>query len=393
MAPGFFVLENSKEPKIRSSAGPNRATFSKKNNKKLAILPGLHYEFPRHLDYYDNQRPKTSLSFLMSTLGGPLMHRFLFLIAIFGTAPIVSAAPILVMIWNDPAGTANANLDASTGQRVLSYNPITGHVIYVSRVSGVTTLNRLDGATGAVITPALSVPSAVVAGGALTLNASGVSDDGVIYACNVQTAPSGVSPIKIYRWSSEDPAVTPTVAFAGDPGNSGAGRWGDMIIVRGSGPNTQILMGSDGSNVALFRTTDGINFTSQKLAISGGTADYQGGLAFGGPNTNTFWGRRNAAGTPMYRVTFDPIEGTAHTVYTNAVYSSTATVIGIAFDPATSLFAAMTRQSSGTILPHTNFLYIVGADLNAFTLQDLKPTPTAITDGGSAQSSGSAARN
>ena len=68
-----------------------------------------------------------------------------------------------------------------------------------------------------------------------------------------------------------------------DPGSGSGDRWGDTMDVRGSGTNTEILIGSySGTNAVLFTTTDGSAFTANLIAVTNVPAGFGGqGIAFG----------------------------------------------------------------------------------------------------------------
>ena len=90
------------------------------------------------------------------------------------------------------------------------------------------------------------------------------------------------------------------------------------MAIRGSGVNTQILLGSfgandggtwgPGTNVALLTTTDGMNFTALSIPVAGVPSGFSGlGLAFGAGNT--FWAK-GGNGYNLRQVSFDPTGST-----------------------------------------------------------------------------------
>lgn len=169
-------------------------------------------------------------------------------------------------------GLDNTTVNAGNLERGLAYNPVTGHVILVSRNnSSVPGIRVLDGATG-VDLGQLNQGSGIVTGGNFATNMVGVGNDGAIYVANLSTNTTS-SPYKIYRWANE--SATPTVAFSGNPGGllSGA-RIGDTFDVIGSGANTRLVAGyaatpsvAGNNSFALFSTSDGSNFTGSSISI------------------------------------------------------------------------------------------------------------------------------
>ncbi|HWQ92280.1 MAG TPA: hypothetical protein VN673_11455 [Clostridia bacterium] len=108
------------------------------------------------------------------------------------------------------------------------------------------------------------------------LNKIGVAEDGAIYACSlavdsaVPVAGGNNGPFRIYRWANE--SADPVLAYEGDPSANDPTpanrRYGDSLSVRGSGVNTEILVGTRaGTFVALFRTSDGIQFTPLMISV------------------------------------------------------------------------------------------------------------------------------
>jgi hypothetical protein len=142
----------------------------------------------------------------------------------------------------------------------------------------------------------------VISGGTYTMSLLGVADDGVVYVGNL-TLNGTTTAFRLYRWANDNPATTPTVAFSGDPFPGSGERWGDTLNVRGAGATTQIVIGSrTGTNVVVFTTSNGINFTANPVAITGGAGGMFGlGLAFG--SGNTIWGKQN--GSPLRQASFN----------------------------------------------------------------------------------------
>lgn len=166
----------------------------------------------------------------------------------------------------------NTTVNAGNLERGLAYNPVTGHLILVSRNNGsVPGIRILDGTTG-VDLGQLDQGTGIVTGGNFATNMIGIADDGAIYVANLSTNLTS-SPYKVYRWANE--SATPTVAFSGNPGSllSGA-RIGDTFDVIGSGANTRLVAGyaanpsvAGNNSFALFSTSDGSSFAGTGISI------------------------------------------------------------------------------------------------------------------------------
>ncbi|MDB6028276.1 MAG: Lysozyme [Verrucomicrobiales bacterium] len=223
-------------------------------------------------------------------------------------------------------------------QRGMTFNSVTHRLLLVNRTN--TTVHVLN-ENGADL---WTLNTNGVTGGLNTfyyLLLIAAADDGAIYACNLK---AGTSPFKIYRWANDNSNTVPTVAFTGDPSPGTSGyRWGDTFDVRGSGTNTQILIGPrQGTNVVLFTTTNSVDFTPRVINLNGIPEGHCGlNLTFG--NGNTFWGTTH---TNLLRlVSFDPVAGTASTL---RLYSDTevpTAVNPIGFSPALNMFAGINISS------------------------------------------------
>ncbi len=198
----------------------------------------------------------------------------------------------LANIWNIQAGSRTYVTSNST-ERGICLNPLTGHVLLVSRsplVSGSLGAFILDASTG--IQVGTMNLSGVTGSATFLLNKIDVADDGVIYGGNLTTS-SGSSPFVIYRWSNE--GAVATVAYSGAPDGGVTARWGDTFSVSGSGVNTRILVsGSGATNVVAFTTGDGTNFSAHVLnpVVPVSTAEFSRGLYLLG--TNAFYVKNRA---------------------------------------------------------------------------------------------------
>ena len=255
----------------------------------------------------------------------------------------VHAGITLNPLWViDPAAGSPV---AGTGnnERGIAYNPVSGNVLVCTRsTADIFVLNRNTGAilqqpeigadgvpTGNQINrkllkkdfylpPAAPGPDVVTSSGTSgALNLVGVAADGVVYACNLVVA-SQTANFRIYRWEKDGistveenyspyiawPPLTPTDPPARGSGNPDVSlattqRWGDSFTVRGSGVNTQIIVGSDAGAIALFTTTNGADF--RPVFFPGALTAAGRGLGFGAGNT--FYSK-SSGGTTLRRSSF-----------------------------------------------------------------------------------------
>ena len=269
-------------------------------------------------------------------------------------------------------------------QRGLAYNPTTGHLLVVDRSPNSSANNDvyiLDGDTGATL--GMLNNGSTLAGGnaAFTLNLVGVSDDGVIYVCNLTSGTSTAPQTRLYRWDNEGASQTlvfPTQAFPSDDPTSGdtnvfQKRWGDTMSVRGSGTGTQILLANRGTLAALFTPDDGTlsHFSVKTLTtdVPSGALGY--GLTFGGGNT--FWGTAGAfSDGPLFHMQFNAVAGTATTLKTFSSPTFPGTLTPILVMPSSNLLAGVTMVSGADVVR----LYDI-SDSNAPVLLDRKSFITA----------------
>jgi hypothetical protein len=201
------------------------------------------------------------------------------------------------IVTGDLAGTAFSGVYGFLGQgpatanleRGLSYNPVTGNLLLVSRqnrtipgsVANDNNIRILDGLTGADKGGLDTLTGVVPTGGTFKINMVDVATDGTIYVGNLST--SATSNFKVYRWANE--AAPATTAYDAAPGVT---RLGDSFAVGGSGVNTKIAAGGtnnvSASNFAVLSTADGSTYTGQAyLSVAGTTTasnDYRLSLSF-----------------------------------------------------------------------------------------------------------------
>ena len=213
----------------------------------------------------------------------------------------------------------------------MAYDGLSQRVVLVSRTptNGV---HLLDAATGADLGEMDQTYSAT-GPGTFAINLAGVADDGVVYACNLTTA-ADTTAFAIYSW----PGASNTVETAAAQGSAfvgtlaSPGRVGDTLAARGGGTGTELLATyRTGTNVVLFNTTDGVNFSPNILAVTNLPADatangFAGlGIAFG--PTNTFWAK--SSGFNLRLVQYDLASLTANVIATYTNLPGTEAPIGV----------------------------------------------------------------
>jgi hypothetical protein len=241
----------------------------------------------------------------------------------------------LQLLWQKSAADGLPYLGTANNERGVVYNPVTGHVLLVSRSDN--EIHIFDGQTGAEL--GTLARGDIISGGTFTTSLIGVADDGVIYVANLTTG-SGTTPFKVYRWASET-AETPTIAFEGDPGagDTTAVRWGDSFDVRGAGANTQLAAGAGGSATlgAVFTTTDGLTFTAKKITnIAANT------IAFGAGDT--LWTKRS--GTALRQVGFNLTTGAGTILLTAPTTIVPNALVGISVNASSNLLAGINLNTA-----------------------------------------------
>jgi hypothetical protein len=216
----------------------------------------------------------------------------------------------LTNVWFVTNGIAHiASGDVNRG---LAYDLNSNQVFVVNKgITGSGTTPAIDVFDGASSASLGSMSMSGVSGGTFLLDQVAAGGDGAIFSANLNTALSATSPYKLYRWQNWLDS-TPVVAFSGDPHTNGTGftaanRIGDTIAITGSGVNTKILAGLGSqltTNMVIFTTADGTNFSPHLLAISGFSVGGTGvayGFAF---YTNNTFLVRNNGGTSVALVQF-----------------------------------------------------------------------------------------
>lgn len=176
-------------------------------------------------------------------------------------------------------------------QRGMAYNPVTKNVYVLSRntgTGGAPEVAILDGATGAEISRTTLTG---ITGGTFLANKIRVAEDGAIYVSNLNTATSGSSFFKIYRYGSESALTSNSVTTAFSGTLTSGARYGDIVNIRGTGSSTQIVAGGgiNNNDVVVFTTADGSNFNANVFDVGGSSDNQRLGIAFG--EGDTIWAK------------------------------------------------------------------------------------------------------
>jgi hypothetical protein len=247
---------------------------------------------------------------------------------------------VVSQLWSAPVG-AFSFLTTSDNTRGLAYDTNSHRVVVASYSSG-STLYLLDGNTGTNI-GTMNMTGASFTGLLGGVDQVGVADDGAVYACNLVNA-GGT--FLLYQWSAPTTGSSNLLAYSGDPGSGSGDRWGDTMAVRGAGTNTQILLSSSskstsslGTNVVLFTTGDGTNFTPTLIAITNVPDGFaNSAVAFGAGNT--FWATRYNG--DLYEVAFNLGTGTGGAVLDYTVGSKfPSAMTGVGVDPVNNILASI----------------------------------------------------
>ncbi|MGE5497901.1 MAG: DUF4623 domain-containing protein, partial [Syntrophothermus sp.] len=118
-----------------------------------------------------------------------------------------------------------------------------------------------------------ALKTAGIAGGTYLLNDIEVSDDGVIFMCNLTTSASA-SAFKIYKWTTENDS--PSVAVNFTSATLASYRMGDKFTVTGKAADNTLTIwavaaGAANAKLVKFTTTDkGLTFTPAEISLNTG---------------------------------------------------------------------------------------------------------------------------
>lgn len=263
--------------------------------------------------------------------------------------PLLQTAQ-MTNIWSLTPGS-RPYLTTDYHQYGMAFNPATSSLLiaHYDHITFETSVAVLDALTGA---ERHFLDVSVVSGGNRYLNKIGVSDDGVVYAANRTTAAAS-TPFALYRWADDQPATIASLAFYGDPFPvmNPDKLCGWTMDVRGAGANTQILLGTDATNVvSILTTTDGANFVPNEVLVAGAPPNFARlGIAWGAGNT--FWVKMWQG--QLYLVEYDLEAGTGTILRTYGNGFVPATVTTLAYHDGLKFLAGVARDDQKNVLVYS----------------------------------------
>jgi hypothetical protein len=247
------------------------------------------------------------------------------------------------VLWKLAPG-ARAYLTADNTQRGLAWNPVSGHVLLVSRAP-TNGIHVLESETGAHLY-SLDVGGGLIAGGSagITLSMIACTESGEVFAANLTTDGTSTTKLRIYGWLDDGELAAPYLAWEGDPGNGVANRWGDSFDARGFGAGLEILLGSRNDKVvSIIRPGLGMNSTPDVIQVADAEPG-NFGLSIKWGEGSTFYGK--SGGSSLRHVAYDIATLSGTTIAVNSQYPS-VDVIG--FDPVSGLLAGLSREVPDTL--------------------------------------------
>jgi hypothetical protein len=287
----------------------------------------------------------------------PIIFGLLF---VFALSVSFGAPGNLVPKWNLVAD-ANAQTSfiistSADNTRGFAFNPVTNHLLVVSRLTTPLTIWILNASDGSVVSN-ISIDTTFVTGGTFAMSKIGVADDGAIYVSNLAIANGNY---RIYKYANE--TATPTLLV----NETTSLRFGDSFRVVGSGSNTRIYVsGSSNSTVRIYNGEG----TLVSTAVNPVNQFARQGIAPEGPGDGVnFWGtgvglplvQCNSAGATIGTVTTDVVPtGSGCAVYasfdgkkyvfTNNYHVSSTDCIGLVVDVTNGAENASLAYQSGTL--------------------------------------------
>ncbi len=225
-------------------------------------------------------------------------------------------------IWekSNTAGNYPDYLATSTVERGLAYYNDTLYV--ASRAAGVDVI-LINATTGEKIG---NLNTEGIAGGTYPINDVEVSDDGVIFACNLTTDASG-SVFKVYRWDNDLAKPSVVIEYRADV----AYRFGDRFAVTGAAADNSLTIwatdAKGNKKVAKFTTSDnGTSFSPEIITLSAGALSTFAvvipsidGTELYGNSFNMTPSRYKADGTYIDEIPAASISGSSHSMKTFAI--------------------------------------------------------------------------
>jgi hypothetical protein len=277
------------------------------------------------------------------------------------TVSTANASGQVTKLWDLPAGTRPYLTYRPAGDSLIGYkeygvaiNPVNTNIIVVTRLDPTNMIAVLDSQGNHLHYIDYSGLSVPVSG--QTMNKVDVADDGTVYVCNFAgTAANFV----IYGFGDDSGTTSDKwVAFDGDPANGATGTtnaWGYSFSVRGSGFDTEILIGSSTSNLRNFAILKpDASYVFHSTLISVDSTVIAGFSRLGmdwGPSPNTVWAK--TSGGNLYLLQYDLASGTASAVYSypqsvtlpNILRTVPSSFTEMKYDPLTGLLAGFRNGS------------------------------------------------
>ena len=162
------------------------------------------------------------------------------------TAVVPPSTANWITMWTCPPGVnawSTANGGPNTpNERTIAYNALSNQLYVVQRSGSNPTIYVLNATNGSFLyTLNTNALNFTTYSGNIPLCGIAVSDDGSIYACNNDTAGTGIPTLKMYRWANSAPTARPQMIYSNDPLSGVNARWGDSLDARGSGTGTVLI--------------------------------------------------------------------------------------------------------------------------------------------------------
>ncbi|MBN2571827.1 MAG: DUF4623 domain-containing protein [Ignavibacteriales bacterium] len=179
------------------------------------------------------------------------MKKLLFVLSIVGLFAVNSFGQMSTL-WerNATQGSKPTWMGTGSTERGIAYGYVgSNHRLYVPSRNGGTFVYVLDANTGADILDGgnpKSLNTTGISGGLFVIQDAEVSEDGIIFVCNLTTDAS-TSPFKVYRWDSESALPSLAITYT----SPALLRLGDKFTITGKvSDNTAIIWVSSGTNTA-----------------------------------------------------------------------------------------------------------------------------------------------
>lgn len=176
------------------------------------------------------------------------------------TEPVIPAPEPekLITLWQQSVAAGNYPEYMSTSNYERGMAAGNGKVYVVTRF-GAHRIVYHDAMTGAFLGE-IPKPADAEGVGLFHLNAVDVSDDGIIFVCNMSLGSDETHPFRVYRWDDETADPQTVISYEG-----GVGRLGDMFSVYGRADDNSLVIYaavSGGTQIVKFTTDDfGSTFT------------------------------------------------------------------------------------------------------------------------------------